>query len=124
MRDTPPTFGIPGKLHPAIGTVRYYVGRRAVIEGAEASVGAAPKGSALVVDVRANNRSICRPQILPGDVQATAAADHAVGPGDYLTVDIDHVGSKDPGRNLVVQIQLGRLSLWQWARKRLTQVFR
>jgi hypothetical protein len=103
-----------GAVTATPGTARIYndSGRALTIMAVRASVGTAPTGSALVVDVNKNGVTIFttqgnRPSIPAAgntsgkvaNMDVTALAD-----GDYLTVDVDQVGSTTPGSDLTVQI--------------------
>jgi hypothetical protein len=85
------------------------------LESVRASVGTAPVGSAVIVDVNKNGVSIYgtpgnRPQIAAGT--KTGAGGVASGgsfvAGDIITVDIDAVGSTTPGSDLTVVVRLRR----------------
>lgn len=81
------------------------------ITAVRASVGTAPTGSALIVDVNKNGTTIFttqtnRPTIPAGSFTDTADTVQVATwpPGEYLTVDIDQVGSTIPGSNLTVTV--------------------
>lgn len=117
----PPTrvgipFGMPGTLVAKAGDGYYYndTGAPLTIYAVRASVGTAPTGGSVIVDVNRNGVTIFtnpanRPTIAAGTKTATAPAiDVAtLAPGDYLTVDVDDVGSTVTGSNLVVTVVLG-----------------
>jgi hypothetical protein len=80
-------------------------------------VSTAPTGSALTVDVNKNGTTIFttqgnRPSISAGSKTNTSAAPNVntLAAGDYLTVDVDAIGSTVPGSDLVVIINLSRVS--------------
>ena len=102
----------------AAGTHRFYihgpVGISWVITGGWASVGVAPTGADLIVDINKNGTTIFttqanRPTIAIGgfdsgrveNMDVTSLAD-----GDYLTADIDQVGSTVAGQDLQVFIEI------------------
>jgi hypothetical protein len=70
-----------------------------------------PTGSALIVDVHKNGTTIFtnqanRPQIADGQYTGQSTSIDVTGwaPGDYLTVEVDQVGSTTPGADLTVHI--------------------
>jgi hypothetical protein len=108
-------FSRAGELIVYQGTHRWYndTGSARTIDQVRATVGEAPTGQALIADVNVNTVSIYtdqsqRPTIAPGsntDLGGTPDFP-TMQPGDWLTVDIDQVGSPIPGADLVVQITL------------------
>lgn len=75
------------------------------------SVNTPPTGSALIVDVHKNGTTIFttqanRPQIAVDQYtgQSTTIDVTAWAPGDYLTVEVDQVGSTTPGADLTVHV--------------------
>lgn len=79
--------------------------------------GTGPTGSALTVDVNKNGTTIFtggtgRPSIAAGSKSNTSSAPavNTLAAGDYLTVDVDAIGSTVPGSDLVVIINLSRTS--------------
>lgn len=110
-------FGEVGVLTVKSGTTRWYAPFSLTITGVTASVGVAPVGSAVEVDVNKNGTTIFttqgnRPSIAAGtffDASGTPDVTAMTGPNtDYLTVDIDAVGSTTEGSDLVVQIRYVR----------------
>jgi hypothetical protein len=105
-----PPLCITGNVTVQTGVARLYndTGIPLSITKVRASVGTAPTGSSLDVDVRKNGTSIFgifKPRILAGantGVQVPPATTFA--DGDYLTVDVTAIGSTLPGANLVVTI--------------------
>lgn len=101
----------------AAGTHRLYApgGFTWTIAEVRASVGVAPTGSSLIVDVHKSGVTIFttqsnRPQIAAGDntdLSGTIEV-NTLANGEYLTVDIDAIGSALPGEDLTVQILLTR----------------
>jgi hypothetical protein len=110
------TFSSDGTLAVATGKHRIYndTGVTLTITGTRASVGTAPTGATLIVDVTKNGTTIFttqanRPTIaisgftaVGGTPQVTAWA-----AGEYLTVDVDQVGSSVAGADLTVQVEVG-----------------
>jgi hypothetical protein len=75
------------------------------------SVGTAPTGASLIVDVNKNGTTIFTTQANRPTIAAAGNADTSSVPAvtsltssDYLTVDIDQVGSTVKGSDLTVQI--------------------
>lgn len=105
-------------LAVSTGTHRFYVhgppGMIWTITGCWASVGVAPTGAAILVDINKNGTTIFTTQ---GNRPTIAASGFASGrvanmdvatlaDGDYLTADIDQVGSTIPGQDILVFIEL------------------
>lgn len=104
-------YSYTGNVTTVTGTFRLYAERAMTITAVRASVGTAPTGSSLIVDVNKNGTTIFttqsnRPTITAGTNTATAAAINvaSMAIGDYLTIDIDQVGSTTPGANLTVTV--------------------
>lgn len=105
--------GVNGALVMATGTTRIYndTGRTLTILNVRSSVGTAPVGASVVVDVNKNGTSIfptgTKPTITSGGVTDKRVPDTtSFADGDYLTVDVDNIGSTTPGSNLNVQIEV------------------
>lgn len=82
-----------------------------------ARVGTAPTGNAAILDINKNGASVFvgptdRPTILAGTKLAVVGSWSGVSlqDGDWLTVDIDQIGSVIPGSNLVVTIRLRKIA--------------
>lgn len=106
-------FSQPDTLIVTTGKHRFYASRNYTIVSVRASVGTAPTGADLLVDVNKNGVTIFttqtnRPTITAGTNTALAAAINVadIASGDYLTIDIDQVGSSVAGSDLTVQIVL------------------
>lgn len=106
------SFFKSGVLTTTTGTQRLPVDGTYTIVGTRLMVGTAPTGSSLIVDVNKNGTTIYTTQ---GNRPSIAAASNAGGPGsapdvttlaagDYLTVDIDQVGSSVAGSDLTVSV--------------------
>lgn len=107
------TFSRAGTIGVATGTQRIYnrTGRTLTLTSVSASVATAPTGQSILIDVNKNGTTIFttqsnRPTIaaatnedVSGTPQVAAWAD-----GEYLTVDIDQVGTPTPGADLTVSI--------------------
>lgn len=109
-------YSYSGPLAVNVGSFRLYndSGTSWTIAGIRASLGAAPAGAAVIVDISKNGTTVFttqanRPTIAAGsntsgnvtnmDVKTVAA-------GEYLTVDIDQIGSTSAGTDLTVQIEV------------------
>lgn len=109
---TQPLFQRAGSLATQVGQSRYYFEAEAKIQAVRAAVGSSPTGAPVVVDVNVNGVSIFsspsgRPSISPGQHTATGSPNFtAIFPGDYITVDIDGVGTTNPGADLTVSVTL------------------
>lgn len=111
--ETEFTFSVPVVLTVGAGAMRWYVDQSYTINTVLASVGTAPTGASLIFDVNKNGTTIFttqadRPTIVAGefvDLASTPAVTSLVS-GDYLTVDIDQIGSTVAGANAVVRIRV------------------
>ena len=107
-----PTFCVKDTVTTSVGTMRLYndTGATITISKVRASVGTAPTGASLIVDVNKNGTTIfttqsARPTIAASGVTATGTpAVTAWADGEYLTVDVDQVGSSVAGADLTVTI--------------------
>jgi hypothetical protein len=95
-------FTVPGTLSTGTGRAKFYIPGPITIGNIRASVGTAPTGSDLIIDVNKNGTTIFTGQTL---VSTNTPQITEVTTGDYLTVDIDQVGSLNPGGDLSVQIE-------------------
>jgi len=108
------TFSQSGTLAAGTGTFRWYAKGAYTIVEVRASVGTAPTGAAVLVDVNKNGTTIFtggtdRPNIaVSTNTDVGTPAVTTLADGDYLTVDIDQVGSTVAGSDLTVQIVLAR----------------
>lgn len=107
-----PTFSVKDGVTVAVGTMRLYndTGSTITISTVRASVGTAPTGASLIVDVNLNGTTIfttqsARPTITASSFTATGTpAVTAWTNGTYLTVDVDQVGSTIAGSDLTVTV--------------------
>ncbi len=113
---TLPAFSKTSTLSTATGALRLPIEGTYTITGVRLMVGTAPTGSSLIVDVNKNGTTIFTTQ---GNRPTIAASSNSGGPGsapdvtalaagDYLTVDIDQVGSTVAGSDLVVSVIVTR----------------
>lgn len=105
-----------GSLTTLVGTMRIYndTANSWTILSVRASAGTAPTGASIIIDINKNGTTIFTTQ---GNRPTIAAAANTSGKvtnmdvttvaaGDYLTVDIDQVGSTVAGSDLVVQVEV------------------
>lgn len=107
------TFSKSGVLTVGAGTHRFYINRNMTILSVRASVGTAPTGASILIDVHKNGTTIFstqgnRPTIAVSTFTDLADAINttSLAQGDYLTVDVDQIGSTIAGSDLTVQIEL------------------
>lgn len=107
------TFGRGGTLTaPITGAGRSLFAYNATIVGAIAVVSLAPTGASIICDVNKNGTTIFttqanRPTIAAGAIKTTTMPVPdvtALAVGDYLSVDIDQVGSGIAGSDLIVKV--------------------
>ncbi|MGH3372475.1 MAG: hypothetical protein ACRDPR_21015, partial [Nocardioidaceae bacterium] len=106
------TFSRTGALSaPLAGALRWSPKRAITITGVRANVGTAPVGASILVDVNKNGVTIFSTQSNRPTIPAAGTTDDAdaidlpaVSAGQFLTVDIDQVGSTTPGSDLTVTI--------------------
>ena len=110
-------FSVSGVLTVQAGTHRIYTEGTYVIESIRASVGTAPTGAAILVDVNKNGTTIFttpanRPTIAIGTNTDTANNPDITtfAANDYLTVDVDQIGSTIAGSDLTVVVRLRKLA--------------
>jgi hypothetical protein len=105
------TFTITGALATQVGAVRLYLDYDCTVLGVRASVGVSPTGADVIVDVNKNGSTMFtnqanRPRVVAGAFTGTAVpAVATLAKDDYLTVDVDQVGSVTAGTHLVVQVR-------------------
>lgn len=108
------TFGYPGTLATYVGAGRYYIESACTISSIRASVGTAPTGASVIVDVNKNGTTVFTTQANRPTIAASGFTSGAVtnmnitslAAGDYLTIDIDQVGSTIAGADLTVTVVL------------------
>jgi hypothetical protein len=106
-------WAIDGDLSLDTGGLRLYTSGSVEVEMrlARASVGTAPTGANVIVDINKNGTTIFtdqgnRPEITAGTNMATGVPDvDTLVDGDYMTMDVDQVGTTSPGADLVVQVE-------------------
>jgi hypothetical protein len=109
-------FYVNGTISVGTGATRWYndTGATLTIVGVRATVVGSPTGSALIVDVNRNGTTVFTTQANRPTIAASGTTSGKVVPdvvsvadGQYLTVDVDQVGSTVPGADLQVQITFG-----------------
>lgn len=110
----PFTFGVSGTLTVTSYTARLYAPQSCTVQSIRASVGTAPTGTAVIVDVQKNGTSMFtgvtgnRPTIAVSTNTATAGARAAgadlITAGDYFTVSVTQIGSGTAGADATVEI--------------------
>jgi hypothetical protein len=107
-------YSISGTLATGTGTFKLFndTGKQWTIGSVRATVGTAPVGGTGVrIDLNKNGSSIfassgVQPTIAPGNttVKSTGFATNTVDDGQYLTLDVDSIGSTNAGADLSVQV--------------------
>jgi len=110
------TFSSTGSIAVATGTHRLYNNRSTawVVNGVRVSVGTAPTGTSLIVDIKVNGVTLFttqanRPTVAVGALTSGYVTNMdvtSVAAGAYMTVDVAQVGSAVPGSDLTVQIEV------------------
>jgi hypothetical protein len=113
--EFPVTFSFAGTLTTTTGAFRWYndSGGVLTVVAVRASVGTAPTGASIIVDVNENGTTLYTTQanrptiaISGNTTDATLPVDVSVADNNYLTVDIDQIGSTVAGANLTVTVWL------------------
>jgi hypothetical protein len=105
-------FTVPGVLNTGAGRARFYIPGPITLSNVRASVSSAPIGASIVIDVNKNGSTVfttnLKPTIYVGEVTCPTATPNITElvAGDYLSVDIDAVGSIFAGSDLTIQIEL------------------
>jgi hypothetical protein len=110
------SFSSSGNIMIESGTHRLYNDTTSAwtIMSVRASIGSAPSGSSVIVDIKVSGTTIFtnqanRPTIAAAGVTSGKITNMdvtAVPAGSYLTVDVAQVGSTIPGSDLTVQIEV------------------
>jgi hypothetical protein len=105
-------FTVPGTLSTGTGRAKFYIPAAITLGNVRASVGTAPTGAAVTIDVNKNGTTVFttqgnRPILYAGQTVVASSTPNITefSAGDYITVDIDTVGSLNPGSDLTVQIE-------------------
>jgi hypothetical protein len=109
------TFFMANTLTVKTGVSRQYFEAAYTVTNVRASVGTAPTGASVICDVNKNGTTIYstqgnRPTITVSTNTATANSPDvtSIAAGDYLTVDVDQIGSTVAGADLTVSVTLRR----------------
>lgn len=113
----PVAFGYTGSVSVFTSSARFYndTGGTRSVQSVRASVGTAPVGTALAIDVRKNGILAANTIFSTGSIVIAAGlftsgastafnSGSSLAVGDYLTVAITQVGSSTPGSDLTVQV--------------------
>ena len=105
------SFSIPSNISTGTGSIRWYFTGNVTISNVVATVGTAPTGASLIFDVNKNDTTIFTTQANRPTITATNFTDLTSAPdvttfvsGDYVTVDVDQVGSTVPGADAVIRL--------------------
>lgn len=104
-------FTIPGTLVVGTGAARFYFARPVTILDIEVAVGTQPTGASAIFDVNKNGTTIFTTQGNRPTIAVSTNTDLASTPdvttyaaGDYMTVDVDQIGSTVAGANATITI--------------------
>jgi len=105
-------FSRAGTLAVSSGQARYLMPRAGSVTGVVMSVNTAPTGASVICDLNKNGSTMFstqanRPTISAAAFKTSSSATpntKSFAAGDYLTVDVDQVGSTIPGADLVVVV--------------------
>ncbi len=102
------TFSLDGIQTVRTGQLRWYPPAACTLVSCMAAVGTAPTGSSIQVDVNKNGVSVLASPLSiaagANTSSVTTPTTTAMTATDYLTVDVDSIGSTEPGRDLTVRI--------------------
>lgn len=106
-------FAKSGALAVSTGPFRWYnkTGKTLTFTAITASVGTAPTGATLIVDVNKNGTTIMtgtKVVIATSGfvVTQTTFSTTTIADGDYVSVDVDQIGSTIAGSDLVVEVRM------------------
>lgn len=95
------SYRYTGTLSTNTGTLRLYLHKAATLSEIDLFVNTAPSGSAINLDINKNGTSVATPSISADSTSNTGiSASVSFAEGDYITVDIDQVGSSTAGSDL------------------------
>jgi hypothetical protein len=110
-------FSKSGALTTGTGVSRLPIGAAYTIQSVRAMVNTAPTGAAILVDVNKNGTTIFTTQANRPSIAAAGNASSAAVPdvtslaaGDFLTVDVDQIGSTVAGSDLTVIVTVARVT--------------
>lgn len=99
-------FTMQDQLAVYTGKSRFYFDNSYTLTKIRASVGTAPTGSAVTVQLLLNGTVIATVSIPAGANTATATLSQTVAVNDYATVSVTSVGSTTPGADLTVSLNV------------------
>jgi hypothetical protein len=110
------TFAHSGAVIVSTGVIRFRFPWAVTILGVSAAIAVAPTGASLIADINKNGTTIFtsqgnRPTIaISGNATSSEPVPDvtAMAAGDYLTIDIDQVGSTVAGSDLSIFIRYRR----------------
>lgn len=102
------SFSLPGALSVGTGVMRWYITRPTVIVSVSATVSTAPTGASIIFDVNKNGTSIftSNPSIAQNAFTSfnNIPTTTLLAVNDYLTVDVDQIGSIIGGSDAVIRL--------------------
>ena len=105
--------GLAGTITVGTGKARFYLEKSYVFESVRISVNTAPTGATIIVDVNKNGTTIFTTQGNRPVISASAFTGTSTNPdvttfasGDYITFDVDQIGSTVAGADLVCTLIL------------------
>lgn len=106
-------FNIDGTLSEGEGETRWYITSSRTISNIIATVSTAPTGNSIIFDINKNGTTIFSTQANRPTIAIDSFYDFTSTPnitsleeGDYLSIDVDQVGSTEPGRDALIRILL------------------
>jgi hypothetical protein len=104
-------YSVPGTLTVAAGAMRIPFPRAATVTNVAVMVSTAPTGASVIVDVNKNGTTMFTTQANRPTIAASGTADNtsvpdvtSISANDYITVDVDQIGSTVAGANLSVRV--------------------
>lgn len=111
------TFTVTGAVTVTTGKSRIYLEGDYIVETVRAAANTAPTGAALIVDVNKNGTTLYTTQSARPSIAASANSATGNSPavtlftaGDYMTVDVDQIGSTVAGSDLTVTVRLRKVA--------------
>jgi hypothetical protein len=105
-------FSMPGTLTVGVGTIQLPIWRTITIQNVRVRAGTQPTGAAIIVDINKNGTTIFTTQANRPTIAVSTSEDAAAVPdvtsyaaGDYVTVDVDQIGSTVAGSDIVIVIE-------------------
>lgn len=105
------SFTIPGNLTVGAAAIRWYFTGNVTVSNVVATVSTAPTGASVIFDVNKNGTTIFTTQGNRPTITATNFTDLTSTPdtttfasGDYVTIDVDQIGSTVAGADAVIRL--------------------